>query len=117
MARPRYRQHVIVIEGVAKTFGGPQPALQDVDFSVPTGTVCALLGHNGAGKTTVVKILSTLLRPTVGNALVAGYDVVRQPGKVRASIGLTAQFAALDATLSGRENLVLFGRLRGMRRQ
>jgi ABC-2 type transport system ATP-binding protein len=108
---------VIELEGVAKSFGGSVAALRDVSFSVPTGSVCALLGHNGAGKTTVVKILSTLLRPTAGRAMVAGYDVVRQPERVRASIGLTAQFAALDATLTGRENLVLFGRLRGMRRQ
>lgn len=107
---------MIELTGVAKTFGGSVVALRDVSFSVPTGTVCALLGHNGAGKTTVVKILSTLLRPTSGQAVVAGYDVVRQPAKVRASIGLTGQDAALDPLLTGRENLVLFGRLRGMRR-
>jgi ABC-2 type transport system ATP-binding protein len=107
---------VIELTGVAKTFGGSVVALRDVSFSVPTGTVCALLGHNGAGKTTVVKILSTLLRPTSGQAVVAGYDVVREPAKVRASIGLTGQDAALDPLLTGRENLVLFGRLRGMRR-
>jgi ABC-2 type transport system ATP-binding protein len=110
-------QFVIELSGVAKTFDGAVAALRDVSFSVPTGTVCALLGHNGAGKTTVVKILSTLLRPTSGHAVVAGYDVVRQPAKVRASIGLTGQDAALDLSLTGRENLVLFGRLRGMRRR
>jgi ABC-2 type transport system ATP-binding protein len=108
---------VIELNGVAKTFGETVTALQDVSFSVPTGSVCALLGHNGAGKTTVVKILSTLLRPTAGQAFVAGYDVARQPAQVRASIGLTGQDAALDLTLTGRENLVLFGRLRGMRRK
>jgi ABC-2 type transport system ATP-binding protein len=91
--------------------------LQDVTFSVPTGSVCALLGHNGAGKTTTIKILSTLLRPTSGQAIVAGYDVVRQPAQVRANIGTTGQLAALDWQLTGRENLVLFGRLRGMRRK
>jgi ABC-2 type transport system ATP-binding protein len=106
----------IELTGIAKTFGGTVAALRDVSFSVPTGSVCALLGHNGAGKTTVVKILSTLLRPTSGQAVVAGYDVVRQPAKVRASIGLTGQEAALDPLLTGRENLLLFGRLRGMRR-
>lgn len=106
----------IELTGIAKTFGGSVAALRDVSFSVPTGSVCALLGHNGAGKTTVVKILSTLLRPTSGQAVVAGYDVVRQPAKVRASIGLTGQEAALDPLLTGRENLLLFGRLRGMRR-
>jgi ABC-2 type transport system ATP-binding protein len=108
---------VIELSRVAKTFDGNVTALQDVSFSVPTGSVCALLGHNGAGKTTVVRILSTLLQPTSGKAVVAGYDVVRQPAQVRASIGFTAQDAALDQVLSGRENLTLFGRLRGLRRQ
>lgn len=108
---------MIELESVAKTFGGTVHALYDVTFSVPTGSVCALLGHNGAGKTTTIKILSTLQRPTSGRAVVAGYDVVRQPGKVRASIGTTGQLAALDWQLSGRENLVLFGRLRGLRRK
>jgi len=107
---------VIELNSVVKTFGENVTALLDVSFSVPTGSVCALLGHNGAGKTTVVKILSTLLQPTSGQAVVAGYDVVRQPAQVRASIGLTAQDAALDPMLTGRENLVLFGRLRGRRR-
>ncbi|HEX2213017.1 MAG TPA: ATP-binding cassette domain-containing protein [Mycobacterium sp.] len=106
----------VELHNVAKTFGGNVTALRDVSFEVPTGSVCALLGHNGAGKTTVVKILSTLLRPTSGRAVVAGYDVARQPGKVRASIGLTGQDAALDPTLTGRENLIFFARLRGMRR-
>jgi ABC-2 type transport system ATP-binding protein len=108
---------VIELNGVAKTFDGSIHALQDVTFSVPTGSVCALLGHNGAGKTTTIKILSTLLRPTAGQAIVAGYDVVRQASQVRANIGTTGQLAALDWQLTGRENLVLFGRLRGMRRK
>jgi len=108
---------VIELDGVAKTFDGAIHALQDVSFSVSTGSVCALLGHNGAGKTTTIKILSTLLRPTSGQAIVAGYDVVRNPVQVRESIATTAQLAALDWQLTGRENLVLFGRLRGMRRK
>ncbi len=107
---------MIELNGVAKTFDGTVHALQDVSFSVPTGSVCALLGQNGAGKTTTIKILSTLLRPTAGQAIVAGYDVVRQPARVRASIAGTRQIPAVDAQLTGRENLVLFGRLRGMRR-
>lgn len=102
---------------MAKTFGGTVHALQDVSFSVPTGSVCALLGHNGAGKTTAIKILSTLLRPTSGHAIVAGYDVVENPHEVRGSIAMTGQLAALDWQLTGRENLVLFCRLRGMRRK
>lgn len=108
---------MIELNGVAKTFDGAIHALQDVSFSVPTGTVCGLLGHNGAGKTTAIKILSTLLRPTSGHAIVAGYDVVRDPDRVRESIGTTGQVTALDWELTGRENLVLFGRLRGMRRK
>jgi ABC-2 type transport system ATP-binding protein len=107
---------VIELNGVTKTFDGAVPALRDVSFSVPKGSICALLGHNGAGKTTAIKILSTLLRPTSGQAVVAGYDVVRQAAKVRDSIAVTGQDAALDMLLTGRENLVLFGRLRGMRR-
>ena len=108
---------MIELNGVAKTFDGAIHALRDVSFSVPTGTVCGLLGHNGAGKTTAIKILCTLLRPTSGHAIVAGYDVVRDPDRVRASIGTSGQFSALDWELTGRENLVLFGRLRGMRRK
>jgi ABC-2 type transport system ATP-binding protein len=108
---------VIELNGVAKTFGGAIHALQGVTYSVPTGSICALLGHNGAGKTTTIKILSTLLRPTSGQAIVAGYDVVQHPAEVRANIGTTGQLAALDWQLTGRENLVLFGRLRGMRRR
>ena len=108
---------MIELNGVAKTFDGAIHALRDVSFSVPTGSVCGLLGHNGAGKTTVIKILSTLLRPTSGHAVVAGYDVVRDPDRVRESIGTTGQITALDWELTGRENLDLFGRLRGMRRK
>lgn len=107
----------IEVDGLTKTFGRSVPALRGVSFSVPAGTVCGLLGHNGAGKTTTINILSTLIQPTSGAAAVAGYDVVRQPARVRESIAVTAQFVALDPMLSGRENLVLFGRLRGLRRR
>ena len=107
---------MIEVDRVTKTFG-PLPALREVSFSVPTGTVCGLLGHNGAGKTTIVKILSTLLEPTTGTATVAGFDVVADADQVRRSIGVTGQDAALDGALTGRENLVLFGRLRGMKRK
>jgi ABC-2 type transport system ATP-binding protein len=107
---------VIELDGVAKTFDGTIHALRDVTFSVPSGSICALLGHNGAGKTTTVKILSTLLRPTSGRAIVAGYDVVGQSAQVRASISMAGQATAMDPMLTGRENLVLFGRLRGLGR-
>lgn len=110
--------HPLAIEvaDLTKTFGGKTSALSGVSFSVPAGTVCGLLGHNGAGKTTTINILSTLLRPTSGSATVAGYDVIRQPAKVRSSISMTGQFVALDSLLTARENLVLFGRMRGLRR-
>jgi ABC-2 type transport system ATP-binding protein len=107
----------IEVAGLKKTFDGATPALGGVSFSVPTGTVCGLLGHNGAGKTTTINILSTLIRPTSGHAAVAGYDIVRQPGQVRSSIGMAGQFIAMDPLLTARENLVLFARLRGLRRQ
>jgi len=108
---------VIELEGVAKTFDGSVLALQDISFSVATGSVCALLGHNGAGKTTIINILSTLMQPSYGKAVVAGYDVAKDPAKVRASISMTGQIAAIDWQLTGRENLVMFSRLHGMRRK
>jgi ABC-2 type transport system ATP-binding protein len=107
----------IEVDGLSKTFGRNTPALNGVSFSVPPGTVCGLLGHNGAGKTTTINILSTLIRPTSGRAAIAGHDIAREPAQVRASIGIAGQFIALDFLLTGRENLVLFGRLRGQRRQ
>ena len=108
---------MIELDRVTKSFDGKTFALQDVSFSVAAGSICGLLGHNGAGKTTTINILTTLLRPTSGRAIVAGHDVVDDPNLVRASIGSTGQLAALDWQLTGRENLVLFGRLRGMPRK
>jgi ABC-2 type transport system ATP-binding protein len=86
--------------------------LRGVDFDVPRGSIFALLGSNGAGKTTVVRILSTLLRADAGTAVVNGFDVATQAANVRESFSLTGQFAAVDEILSGRENLVLIARLR-----
>lgn len=106
---------MIELERLTKVYSGVS-ALTDVSFSVPTGSVLALLGHNGAGKTTAVQILSTLILPTGGRATVAGYDVVEQAAHVRDSIGVTGQSASLDNVITGRQNLTLFGRLRGMRR-
>ena len=111
------RPLAIEVDGLTKTFGGATRALDGVSFSVPTGTVCGVLGHNGAGKTTTINVLSTLIRPDSGHALIAGYDIVRQAAQVRASIGMAGQFTAMDLLLTGRENLVLFGRLRGLGRQ
>jgi ABC-2 type transport system ATP-binding protein len=89
--------------------------LRGVDFGVARGDIFALLGSNGAGKTTVVKILSTLLKADAGTAIVNGFDVGKQAGDVRESISLTGQFAAVDEILSGRENLLLVARLRHLK--
>jgi ABC-2 type transport system ATP-binding protein len=86
--------------------------LKGVDFDVARGSIFALLGSNGAGKTTIVRILTTLLRPDSGTASVDGFDVVSQPAQVRESVSLTGQFAAVDEILTGRENLILIAKLR-----
>ena len=101
----------IDVRGLRKSFG-KSLVLDGIDLAVPSGTVTALLGPNGAGKTTTVHILSTLLRPDGGTALVDGCDVVRDPDGVRAAIGLTGQFSAIDKLLTGEENLMLMARLR-----
>jgi ABC transporter DrrB family efflux protein len=98
------------VAGVSKRFGTTM-ALAGVDLDVAEGSVFALLGPNGAGKTTLVRVLATLLEPEAGRAEVFGRDVVREPAAVREMLGLTGQFAAVDEILSGRENLVMFGRL------
>jgi ABC-2 type transport system ATP-binding protein len=103
----------VVVDGIRKTFGSVV-ALRDISFDVGRGEVLGLLGPNGAGKTTTVDILSTLTRPDSGYAEVAGYDVSSDPAGVRRSIMLTGQQVALDDMLTGRENLVMFGRLQGL---
>ncbi|GAA4085101.1 MULTISPECIES: ATP-binding cassette domain-containing protein [Streptomyces] len=100
----------IEIDRLRKSFG-PKAAVDDVSFSVAAGTVVGLLGPNGAGKTTVINCLTTLLTPDSGTARLAGHDVATDPAGVRASVAVTGQFAAVDETLTGRENLVFFGRL------
>ncbi len=100
----------IVARGLSKRFGATW-ALREVDLNVERGTVCGLLGPNGAGKTTIVRILTTLLRPDTGEAEVAGYDVARDPERVRSLIGLAGQQAAVDELLTGRANLEMVGRL------
>jgi ABC-2 type transport system ATP-binding protein len=104
----------IRVTGLEKSFKDLH-VLRGVDFDVARGSIFALLGSNGAGKTTVVKILSTLLRPDAGTATVGSFNVATQPADVRESISLTGQFAAVDETLTGRENLVLVARLRHLK--
>jgi ABC-2 type transport system ATP-binding protein len=106
----------IDVVDLRKDFGDVQ-ALAGVDLSVPEGVVLGLLGPNGAGKTTLLRILSTLLPPDSGSARVLGHDVVSQPFSVRRAIGLAGQFAAIEEVLTGRENLVMVGRLYGLPRQ
>jgi len=107
--------HAILAEGLVKRFGDTT-ALDGVDLAVRRGTVLGLLGPNGAGKTTAVRILATLLRPDGGRVTVGGYDVVRDAHQVRRLIGLTGQYASVDETLTGLENLILIGRLLGLSR-
>ncbi len=100
----------IQARGLVKHFGEVK-ALNGIDLDVEQGKVVGLLGPNGSGKTTTVRILSTLLRPDSGTATIGGHDVVQDPDAVRQLIGLTGQYAAVDQYLTGRENLELFGRL------
>jgi ABC-2 type transport system ATP-binding protein len=103
-------EHAIEVKALRKSFGN-QRVLDGISFEVPRGSVFCLLGPNGAGKTTTVRILSTLIPADEGQAAVAGFDVAHQGAKVRASIGLTGQFSAVDTSLTGEENLQMIGRL------
>lgn len=101
----------ISVQGLKKSYKNV-PVLEGVDFEVKTGSIFALLGSNGTGKTTIVKILTTLLKHDSGTAVVNGFDVAAKPESVRQSISLTGQFAAVDEILTGRENLIMIARLR-----
>lgn len=107
---------VIDVKGLTKSYGKTE-VLKGVNFKVERGSMLALLGPNGAGKTTTVRILSTLLTFAGGSAKIEGYDVVKQADKVRNVIGLTGQSAAVDELLTGRENLVMMGRLYRLTKQ
>lgn len=101
----------ISVQGLKKSYKNIT-VLTGVNFDVKAGSIFALLGSNGAGKTTIVKILSTLLKQDSGNVTVNGFDVLLKPGNVRQSISLTGQFAAVDEVLTGRENIVMIAKLR-----
>ena len=109
------RDPAIVVEGLRKSFGDVH-ALDGIDLVAEPGTVLGVLGPNGAGKTTAVRVLTTLLEPDAGSARVLGLDVTADAAKLRAKIGLAGQYAAVDENLTGTENLVMVGRLYGMRR-
>lgn len=106
----RIDNNAVSVRGLVKHYGDTK-ALDGVDLDIRQGTVMGVLGPNGAGKTTLVRILSTLLRPDAGEATVAGYDVLRQPRRLRRVIGLTGQYASVDEKLPGWENLYMIGRL------
>jgi ABC-2 type transport system ATP-binding protein len=108
---------VLVVSDIHKSYGTGakrKEVLKGLNLSIPAGSILSLLGANGAGKTTLVTMLSTLMLPTSGTASVCGYDIVRDAKQVRELISLTGQFAAVDAELTGRENLIFFARLRGL---
>ncbi|MBY6538123.1 ATP-binding cassette domain-containing protein [Rhodococcus sp. BP-349] len=115
MADPSELGSAVVVSNVRKTFG-TVTALDGLSFSAAPGSVLGILGPNGAGKTTLIEILCTLSTPDSGNAIVCGFDVVSRGADVRERISMTGQYAALDETLSGRENLVFFARMVGLRR-
>jgi len=110
-------KYAVSVSNLQKSFkgcrgGSPLHVLKGVSFNIPKGSIFALLGSNGAGKTTAVKILSTLSKPDDGSASICGYDVVREADNVRACISLTGQYAAVDEALTGRENLEIIGELK-----
>ena len=107
---------MIEAEGLTKRYG-PTVALAGIDLQVPAGSILGVLGPNGAGKTTALRILTTLSLPDDGWARVAGHDVVREAAAVQRNIGVTAQDATVDEVLTGRQNLVMIGRLSGLRRR
>ena len=108
------QEPAIHVQGLKKSYQKLK-VLRGVDFDVAQGSIFALLGSNGAGKTTVVRILTTLLKPDDGTARVNGFDVLAQPARVRESFSLTGQFAAVDEILTGRENLIMIAQLRQVR--
>src|SRR4051812_7161527 len=110
LGRAEIAAPAIRVRGLRKSYG-KQVVLDGIDLDIPAGSVFALLGPNGAGKTTMVRILSTLIRADVGDVRVAGHDVVRDPDAVRAAIGVTGQFSAVDGFLTGEENLLLMADL------
>ncbi len=114
---PESTDSALAIEasGLSKTFGDTK-AVDGVDLAVRRGSVYGMLGPNGAGKTTTIRMLATLLRPDSGEARVLGHDIVREADEVRAGVSLTGQLASVDEDLTGNENLILIGRLLGLKR-
>lgn len=108
------KKSIIQIKGIKKAYKEVE-VLKGVDFEVEQGGIFALLGSNGAGKTTMIRIMATLLKADAGNAQINGFDFEKDPGKIRGSISLTGQFAAIDEILTGRENLEMIAKLRHLK--
>src|SRR5690606_17993814 len=115
-AAPGDRNWAVEARGLVKSFGAHR-AVNGLDLRVRAGTVYGILGPNGAGKTTTIRMLATLLRPDAGTAKIFGYDVVRQPQRVRQLISVTGQYASVDESLNAAENLMIFSRLLGLSRK
>ncbi|EQB87730.1 hypothetical protein M918_07715 [Clostridium sp. BL8] len=107
----KMKKSIIQIKGIKKAYKEVE-VLKGVDFEVEQGGIFALLGSNGAGKTTMIRIMATLLKADAGNAQINGFDIEKNPEKIRGSISLTGQFAAIDEILTGRENLEMIAKLR-----
>ena len=107
-------QLAIEATGLVKSFGDTQ-AVNGVDLAVRRGSIYGVLGPNGAGKTTTIRMLATLIHPDAGNARVLGHDIVKEADAVRRAVSLTGQLASVDEDLTGRENLILIGRLLGLK--
>jgi ABC-2 type transport system ATP-binding protein len=110
---PKDREWAVEARGLVKSFGTHR-AVNSLDLHVRAGTVYGVLGPNGAGKTTTIRMLATLLRPDAGFAKIFGYDVVKEPQRVRQLIGVTGQYASVDESLNAVENLMIFSRLLGL---
>lgn len=108
------KKNIIQIKGVKKAYKDVE-VLKGVDFEVEQGGIFALLGSNGAGKTTMIRIMATLIKPDAGSVVINGYDIEKSSGDIRGSISLTGQFAAIDEILTGRENLQMIAKLRHLK--
>lgn len=108
------RKNIIEIQGLKKSYKKIE-VLKGVDIEVEQGGIFALLGSNGAGKTTMIRIMATLLKPDAGSVVINGFDIEKNPGDIRGSISLTGQFAAIDEILTGRENLQMIAKLRHLK--
>ena len=108
------KKNIIQIKGVKKSYKDVE-VLKGVDFEVEQGGIFALLGSNGSGKTTMIRIMATLLKADAGSVVINGFDIEKNPGDIRGSISLTGQFAAIDEILTGRENLQMIAKLRHLK--